>query len=405
MKRRLFSRVLLGLLLAGWLAGAGPRPARAARPEDQLRQLRKKIQQEEKVVRDIKQKQTSILGSLEDMDKRIVVFQKDLRVAHKKNRETQRQIQSLGLEISSLKSRIDRQRDGGARRTVSFYRFGKTGVLPVLFADRSLPEKFRDLRAMRRILEADWERLQAFYGLAREKAQKEGTLQQRLEDEKRLKEKIRKSIEEEKAARQDKDGLLFQVSRDEQLHQELLRELQGSADSLSRQIREEETLRQREEAPDELAPAPGGSLVAQKGKLAWPVEGEVSRGFGRIADPVLRVTVTNQGIDIQTRAEASVRAVWSGRVAYADWFRGYGKLMIIHHGAKSYSVVSHLSRLTRKKGDVVEPGEIVGYAGDTGALEGPMVHFEIWHEGKPSDPVRWLRAGRGARARGSRGNP
>ena len=92
-----------------------------------------------------------------------------------------------------------------------------------------------------------------------------------------------------------------------------------------------------------------------------------------------------------------MRAVWGGGVVYADWFRGYGKLMIIHHGEKDYTVVAHMSQLTKTKGERVEIGEIVGHAGDTGSMDGCLVHFEIWHEGRADNPLKWLRRGGGGR--------
>jgi len=393
MKRRLFVSALLCLCLAGGGVATAPPPVFAARPEDQLRQAQKKIQAQEKLVAAIKKKKTTVLGSLEDVDRKIVLYQKNLRQAQARVLETQRQIKGLREEISALRKRIDRQKDAGGRRLASYYRFGKTGVMPVVFADSSLPEKFRNLGAMKRILEADWERLRGLHALAGERQQKEAELGQRLAEEGRLQEKIKLSLEEQKTARQDKDGLLYQIARDEQLHSKLLGELRQSVEALTRKI---------EQTGPGFVPAAAGALASQKGNLPWPVEGSICRKFGKVADPLLRVTINNHGIDIQTRPEAPVRAVWAGEVAFADWFRGYGKLMIVNHGAKSYTVLSHMSRLTKKKGDRVAPGDIVGYAGDTGSLEGSMVHFEIWHGGKPGDPLQWLRPAKGAYARGEK---
>jgi septal ring factor EnvC (AmiA/AmiB activator) len=84
-------------------------------------------------------------------------------------------------------------------------------------------------------------------------------------------------------------------------------------------------------------------------------------------------------------------------VAYADWFRGYGKLLIIHHGDQDYTIIAHLSELTKRKGERVEAGEIIGHAGATGSVDGCLVHFEIWHGGRPEDPLKWLYASSGRR--------
>jgi len=135
----------------------------------------------------------------------------------------------------------------------------------------------------------------------------------------------------------------------------------------------------------------GESFEACKGKLPWPVQGELHRKFGKQYDAKLHADVLSKGIDIKAEPEAPVKAVWKGSVVYADWFRGYGKLMIIHHGGKSYTVLSYLSRLLKKEGDRVEAGEIVGYAGGGGSFEEGVVHFEVWHRGRPQDPLEWIR--------------
>jgi septal ring factor EnvC (AmiA/AmiB activator) len=124
--------------------------------------------------------------------------------------------------------------------------------------------------------------------------------------------------------------------------------------------------------------------------LIWPVPGELFRKFGPYHDPVVHAKVKNRGIDIRTGQEEPVRAVWRGSVVYADWFRGQGNLVIVDHGQKHFSVLSHLSRMTKKQGEAVEIGDIVGYAGDTGSMEGPLVHFEIWHQGQAQNPLQWI---------------
>jgi septal ring factor EnvC (AmiA/AmiB activator) len=85
-----------------------------------------------------------------------------------------------------------------------------------------------------------------------------------------------------------------------------------------------------------------------------------------------------------------VRAVADGRVVYADWFQGYGRTVILDHGAGVMTVYSHLSAVIVAPGDVIDTGRMLGLVGDSGSLEGPRLYFEVRRNGEPEDPRGWL---------------
>ena len=128
-----------------------------------------------------------------------------------------------------------------------------------------------------------------------------------------------------------------------------------------------------------------------KGKLAWPVEGKILRKFGIISDPEFNTKRRQNGLDLGVPKGRPVRAVYSGRVLYADWFKNYGNLIILDHGEKITSFYAHCDALLVAKGDFVEKEQIIGKSGDAASLEGPMLHFEIRSKTKAVDPLRWLK--------------
>ena len=90
-------------------------------------------------------------------------------------------------------------------------------------------------------------------------------------------------------------------------------------------------------------------------------------------------------------AEGSdVRAIYHGKVVYADWLRGQGLLVIIDHGDGFLSLYGHNRSLLRSVGDTVSPGDVVARAGTTGGLERAALYFEIREAGNPVDPSLWL---------------
>ena len=390
MMKRPFSCLLAVLCLTGTVLvqGLAAKTCAASKLEKDLRETRKKIQAEQMAIEELKRKSRNLLGALEDLDKDIDAAEEKHRASRSSLAELRKENRRLKEELRALEEKIGAQRNEQGRRLVAYYRLGRSGMLPLVFSDASPPEKIRNLDAMKGILLADWQRLEAFHELLQEKERVKTGLEERLKAEEVLHEKLRDRKRILQVKRQEKRSLLSRIEQDKKLHERMLRELGESAKALERKLKD------ASRAP---AVAVGGPLGAQKGKLPWPVTGKVYRKFEALG------AVRSKGIDIKTDAGTPVRAVWSGGVVYADWFRGYGKLVIVHHGEKDYTVVAHLSRLAKRKGERVETGEILGDAGDTGSMEGCLVHFEIWHAGRAKDPLKWLRGGGGANGSGGRG--
>jgi septal ring factor EnvC (AmiA/AmiB activator) len=80
-------------------------------------------------------------------------------------------------------------------------------------------------------------------------------------------------------------------------------------------------------------------------------------------------------------------------VRFAGWFRGFGRLVILDHGAEYFSVSGHLAEMSVAVGDRVARGGVIGAVGETGSLSGPKLYFEIRRGGEPLDPRDWLRPG------------
>ena len=127
-----------------------------------------------------------------------------------------------------------------------------------------------------------------------------------------------------------------------------------------------------------------------KGKLAWPVEGKVRRLFGR-TKPLSDLRW--QGVMIEAPNGRHVMAVSHGRVAFADWLRGLGNLIIIDHGNSYLSLYGHNESLFKSAGEWVEAGEVISSIGNSGGQKKTGLYFEIRRKGKPQNPTGWCKAG------------
>lgn len=135
-------------------------------------------------------------------------------------------------------------------------------------------------------------------------------------------------------------------------------------------------------------PSDRKSFRELKGRLPWPTEGKILNRFGRQRSPGIG-SIKWHGVLIRAKPNQEVHAVWRGRVAFADWMRGYGLLVIIDHGKEYMSLYGHNQSLYRSVGDWVEKGEMIARVGDTGGQDSVGLYFELRHRGTPIDPTKW----------------
>jgi septal ring factor EnvC (AmiA/AmiB activator) len=126
-----------------------------------------------------------------------------------------------------------------------------------------------------------------------------------------------------------------------------------------------------------------------KGKLAWPVKGKVKKLFGRNKP---QSKLRWQGIVIEAPNGRQVKAVSHGRIAFADWLRGLGNLVIIDHGNSYLSLYGHNESLYKSAGEWVEAGDVISTIGNSGGQNKSGLYFEIRKKGRPQNPTGWCKA-------------
>jgi septal ring factor EnvC (AmiA/AmiB activator) len=121
-----------------------------------------------------------------------------------------------------------------------------------------------------------------------------------------------------------------------------------------------------------------------RGVLDRPITGSVIRGFGPRRDPRYRTLVPHNGLQFAGLAEESVRAVYPGRVLYAQPLEGYGDTVIVLHPGRVFSLYAGLEGIAVRQDELLSIGQEIGTAG--GGL-----YFEIREENRPVDPAGWIR--------------
>lgn len=123
-------------------------------------------------------------------------------------------------------------------------------------------------------------------------------------------------------------------------------------------------------------------------KMIAPINGIIVSGFGPKIDPITNKETNNDGIDIDAPVGENVKAVLDGEVMFTDDNNeDLGKVIVLRHESDIRTVYAHLSEIDVKTGDHVKQGDIIGKTGNTGKVTAPELHFEVWENGKPVDPL------------------
>jgi len=175
---------------------------------------------------------------------------------------------------------------------------------------------------------------------------------------------------------------------------QLQKELNSKGKQLSQLLENEKHIQQLLQAIREVMPellkVPNESVPFAKlrGKLKWPAAGKIKNRFGAARTAGL---LNWDGILINAPQGHDVYAIARGRVAYAEWLRGYGLLLIIDHGDGYMSLYGHNQSLFKETGDWVEAGEVIASIGNSGGQQDSGLYFEIRYNGAPTNPGKWCR--------------
>jgi len=129
-----------------------------------------------------------------------------------------------------------------------------------------------------------------------------------------------------------------------------------------------------------------GDFERLKGQLRLPVKGEILARFGtkRGDGPSWK------GLFIKAPEGAEVKAISAGKVVFADWYKGYGNMIIVDHGDQYWSLYSNNQAVLKHVGDMVKTGDVIASAGNSGGNEQSGLYFEIRHQGRVFDPLNWI---------------
>ena len=358
---------------------------------DQAREERASVDRElashREALSDIEGHEGDLIDRLDALNRNIQATRKNVAGMRRKIKTIEKRIADAEIERQEVEKRIKEQELHVASRLVALYKLNWLGNLNVMASADSINGMVQRKAALERILSIDDRQreqlLQDYERWSFLQIDLENSRKEELTLEARYEKRIR-ALDRERAVRA---ALLKDVHNQKRLETAAISSLQTAAGELDTII--SSLMSGVTRKPE---PPPPGSLGTLKGLLDAPVKGKIANFFGPFKNTRYDVMNFRSGIDIKSERGEPVQAVFTGKVLFADWFKGYGNMLIIDHGHNYCTLYAHIEELFKQKGDTVESGEVIATVGDSGTLSGPGLYFEVRYRGKPEDPQQWLKA-------------
>jgi len=355
--------------------------------KSRLDEIKEKIEVQKKKREEVKKKEITIIDQINDMEMEADSIAKNLKEIGKALSDLTIEIDGLDMNIKSLGRSLNERKDLLGYRLRAIYKLGRQREARVLLSATDYENLLRRIRFLLIIAEEDRKLakkieedmlvLKAQRGVLEKKEEEiSGLLIIKEGEHKRLKGEI-----------DSKEVILKKVRGERKSYEKMIAELEEASKELEALIRKAqgETLE-----PIEFR-RPTGNYISH-GKTTMPTVGTIVKPFGKIKHPIYDTVTRNDGIDISAERGAQIKALMGGKVIFSDWFRGYGKLIIIDNGSGYASLYAHCDDIYVKVGDKVKSGDIIGTVGSTGTLGDVLLHFEIRKDGEPLDPTLFLKS-------------
>ncbi len=376
-----FYLILLMMCLA-WVPVSQGDDDQAAR----LERLRQQIQALQLTLNGQRDQQQQLRRQLQTAEKALGRLSRALKETARRLQRQISRLQRLRIQYRQQQQDLSRQRAMLARQMLAAYAMGRQSYLKIILNQQ-------DPAVIGRTL--------AYYDyFNRARVTRMRAINVRLKEIQTLELAIHHETERlATLTKQQQRQLVSQQQFRRRRHQVLVKldaEIHGKEQRLQQFLQDERRLRrllgQLQQALSDIPPEAGyrGSFASLKGRLNWPAKGRILTRFGQRRRSSGKLKW--QGVLIAAPPGAEVHSIHSGRVAFADWLRGFGLLIILDHGNGYMSLYAHNQSLYKSVGEWVAQGDVIATVGDSGGRNVPALYFEIRHNGRPDDPLKWCRA-------------
>jgi septal ring factor EnvC (AmiA/AmiB activator) len=361
--------------------------------EERLDQLRRELADKRESVEKLEETEKGVLEKLMDLQERIDLSQELLSRIRQRAKQLSGEIDSLVVTLKITSDSLQSKREDLKLRLLNIYKQSRWHRYQLLMDADSFLQLGRRLYLLERLAAYDSRRIREVETLRKTQEERERLLK---EDRGKLEALAQESeregallaVEQKRESKQ-----IEQVRRRRKLALEAVEQLEASVEQMGALIAQLEEKIQAEQgrAAEQGRLQPAEDFVKLKGRLLWPVKGEILIPYGIVTHPVFKTQTTNHGVDIKAPLGTVVKATAAGRVVYQSWMRGYGNFVIISHPEGLTSLYGHLLEAIVGVDQWVVAGQVIARVGESGTFLGPCLHFELRHGRKSLNPEEWLR--------------
>jgi septal ring factor EnvC (AmiA/AmiB activator) len=375
--------------------------ARAERPQEEYKRIQKDIRTHKRRLESVKKKEQSVLEELRKTTSELNEIELQLTAQRDKLKRLNSNILKLQEEIKSDSAALQQHKTYLKKRlrTLLMFTLNKDALLALLSGE-DITQTLRIEKDLKDVSDYNYGLIKKYKTALQSMAEKESGLKDlfvALKIEERKLSKLETSLIDKK---KEREALLATVRKEKGMYENMINDLKETSSRLLTIIRETE--RQEREAKkrrsSKTRPGTGEEEIQEengfsklKGQLPWPVIGKVALQYGTQVDPIFNLPVFRSGLHIKTENGAVVKAIYEGKVVFADNFKGYGQLVIISHGGGYHTLYGNLAKIFSKNGAIIKEQQPIGEVGESDTLGTSGLYLEIRYKGKPLDPQQWLR--------------
>ncbi|MCV9388014.1 murein hydrolase activator EnvC family protein [Reichenbachiella ulvae] len=371
-----------------------------AQLEKERKENLKRISETQKILEQTATEKKSTLGQLKAINHQITIRQDLIKSINQEISMINGEINDLTIVTVALESDLDQLKKEYAEMIYSAYKTNHGySQLTFIFSASTFNQLFLRLKYLEQYANARERQVQQIEKVKDALNSQKSSLVSKKEEQSKL---LESKIEENKnlIGLQSKQSKIIQdlSKREKELKRELAnrkRSIEQLDQLLAEIIKKEIRDSNKGKEANTIALSAEGAVLSasfedNKNKLPWPVaSGFVSEKFGKHPHPVLKnITVENQGVDIQTQKDASVKPVFAGKVATTAFVPGMNSVVIVQHG-DYYTLYAKLKTVNVKKGQTISPNQSLGtvYTNKDGISE---LQFQVWKNNVKLDPEKWL---------------
>lgn len=369
--------MLLFLLCSHTLSGMA-----ATNKDQELRQVQNKIKSVANTLSQLEKQQSLATTELKRVEIRQGKISRAVQDLSEQEQQKQQRLDEIKQEIKLQNSWLLNQKSQLAGLVKSAYALGHQEQLKLLFNQQDASRTSRIMTYYQYFNQARLDKLarlnsslQLLSALEKENQREKQQLTELIRHKKQQQSKLAQTKSERKK-------ILAKINKDYRQNKTQLSRLKKNEKQLKGLITK---LQQAIQDPllTESASLPFHQL---KGKLPWPVKGNLIRSFGSS-----RSGGKWNGVLIKAKEGKKIQAIAQGQVIFSDWFKGYGLLVIVKHDNKYMSLYAFNQSLYKNVGDWVDTGDILATVGNSGGRDKPGLYFEIRKKERPLNPKRWCK--------------